>query len=204
MNIYKAFIALALLLSASPTQSQSVPTQAWKITFGSFGLDLSKHDTLTPALFNKFIARVVPGSPGMTCFTNGTLMRIEMFDELKIIDRTKGVCYLIDTALKESRTKKDMGAENIQPQLFDDTVTIAGYVCKEAVFKTATLIPEDELIVWYTPLLPPLYDDQSAFLQRLHGCVLASGVYNKVRKTFMGGKATAVRAVIVDRRIFTP
>ncbi|MET4081733.1 GLPGLI family protein [Pedobacter sp. UYP30] len=82
----------------------------------------------------------------------------------------------------------------------EDTATVAGYFCKKAVFSMDDY-PAQEITVWYSPQLPPMYWGKYTYLQKLPGCALS--IFSKQQKLMVGIEAKIVEKLTVANTLFS-
>jgi len=221
-------LVFTALLSNAQQKQKDKNIPAWKISFHlDFGEQTENADTVEKDQEQAVLmelAKSLSGSsneqPPLVCYVNGNYIRVEqngLGGGVTIADKRDTVSFLLDT-LEKTATRYPAAMPNLHTQLNGDsvtvissddfvmelkkeTMTIAGLVCKKAIFKNPTS-PASVITIWYAPQLPRLYWQKYSYLKQVPGCALSVGTVTKGLN--VGIKADHIEQVSVNESFFLP
>lgn len=170
------------------------------------------------------LAKSLSGSsddtPPLVCYVSTNYIRVEqngLGGGITVADKRDTLSYLLDTAAKtavkypaeipnlHTQVNEDslvvISSEGFKMELLKDTLTIAGQLCRKAIFINPDF-PKNIITVWYAPALPRLYWQQYSYLKTLPGCALSIGTISK--GVNVGIKAGLVEKMNVPEGFFIP
>ncbi|GAA4803340.1 hypothetical protein GCM10023231_35420 [Olivibacter ginsenosidimutans] len=183
--------------------------------------ELSEEDKRMMALMElgKAMSGADEEKPLLEAYISDKHIRVEqggIFSTIQVSNLNDSTSYRLDTASKVAyriplaspKISSEMVGDSLvvtstadrKIHLTEDTMTIAGYVCKKAIMEVAVGEEAPQITIWYAENLPKLFWGEYDYLEDIPG--LTMKVSTKANGMDVGIKVGSVKETLVDNQIF--
>ncbi len=226
-NVLSDKIVLALLAAlgafsmclAQSTDQVNAYKIAYEMAYGTPGDDDLDEETAALMELVAALSGTDDGQPVISAWVTPTKIRVEqrgLGGFVQVSDVPSETAFLLDTASLVA-TRVPLASPNIYTDYVGDSLvvvtsadaevvftdevrTVAGYPCKQALLQISAEGTTQQIVVWYTEALPPLYWGEYDYLERIPGLALKIGT--DATGAEIGIEASSVEQVMVDAAWF--